>query len=270
MNSSRHTTNLPANLSTTETSFINLTTEMTTADSTMLENLLNTNSESLKSIEPTTATSTTEKSFNLSLTPTTSSVIQTTPVSTQLPEVTTSIYRNTSNRISFVPSTTTVSERQTTVTTVSERTTTTNVPQSTAVSVTISQETTDATNVTEFNHTEQSTHQTTILETNTTMEATKLALKQTTTDPFNNKSPFNIPRITYESRKNESYEKQTKPNSTEDLYDDGDTFWPVAMALTIGVPTIIVLAVTITVLYRRRTNKRRSLLEVYGADYQSM
>ncbi|KAK3583538.1 hypothetical protein CHS0354_026122 [Potamilus streckersoni] len=36
---------------------------------------------------------------------------------------------------------------------------------------------------------------------------------------------------------------------------DDDTYWPVAMALTIGIPSIIVLAVTITVLHRMRKSK---------------
>ncbi|KAL3866651.1 hypothetical protein ACJMK2_043934 [Sinanodonta woodiana] len=36
---------------------------------------------------------------------------------------------------------------------------------------------------------------------------------------------------------------------------DDDTYWPVAMALTIGIPSIIVFAVTITVLHRMRKSK---------------
>lgn len=73
-------------------------------------------------------------------------------------------------------------------------------------------------------------------------------------------------------------------NSTEELYNSTvdpsrlahtfaddfqsrDSFWPIALALTIGIPTIVVLAVTITVLYRGRLTKPRSLLAMYGQEY---
>ncbi|XP_045215389.2 uncharacterized protein LOC123565596 [Mercenaria mercenaria] len=52
-----------------------------------------------------------------------------------------------------------------------------------------------------------------------------------------------------------------------DDFESRDSFWPIALALTIGIPTIVVLAVTITVLYRRRIAKPRSLLSMYGQDY---
>jgi hypothetical protein len=54
---------------------------------------------------------------------------------------------------------------------------------------------------------------------------------------------------------------------THTLADDfqaPDSFWPIALALTISIPTIVVLAITIAVLYRRRIAKPRSLLSMYG------
>ncbi|KAL4228075.1 hypothetical protein ACF0H5_013510 [Mactra antiquata] len=58
---------------------------------------------------------------------------------------------------------------------------------------------------------------------------------------------------------------------SEDDFISRDSFWPIALALTIGIPTIIVMAVTITVLYRRRMSNPRSRMSVYaGHDYSTM
>ena len=57
---------------------------------------------------------------------------------------------------------------------------------------------------------------------------------------------------------------------TYDEFDAGDKLWPVGMALTIGLPTIIVLAVTITVLYKRQVAKPRSRMSFYGQNYAQM
>ena len=68
----------------------------------------------------------------------------------------------------------------------------------------------------------------------------------------------------------EIQQKIDKQTSSINEFDDyGDTFWPVAIALTIGVPTIIVRGITITLLNRRRMHKRRGLLKMPGADYQN-
>nr|XP_011433694.2 cell wall protein DAN4 isoform X1 [Crassostrea gigas] len=44
--------------------------------------------------------------------------------------------------------------------------------------------------------------------------------------------------------------------SEEPSQSDGDKYWPVAMAITIGVPSIIVIGVTISVINRKRTLER--------------
>ncbi|WAR00700.1 hypothetical protein MAR_025072 [Mya arenaria] len=46
-----------------------------------------------------------------------------------------------------------------------------------------------------------------------------------------------------------------------------DTFWPIAMALTIGIPAIAVFGVTIAVLYRNRLGKPRGLLAAFDDEY---
>ena len=94
--------------------------------------------------------------------------------------------------------------------------------------------------------------------------------KRPTTDPFNDNRPWNLRRSTHHPSGIGNGKRRTTTEPISANYDNGDTFWPVAMALTIGIPTIIVFAVTITVLYRRRMNKPRSLLGIYGTDYQSM
>lgn len=55
-----------------------------------------------------------------------------------------------------------------------------------------------------------------------------------------------------------------------DDFRSPDSFWPIAITLTIGIPTIVILAVTITVLYRGRLTKPKSVLAMYGQDYQTM
>ena len=100
---------------------------------------------------------------------------------------------------------------------------------------------------------------------------TKAVPQRPTTDPFSDNRPWNLRRSTHRPHGNvNGIGRRTTTELIYDDYDKGDTFWPVAMALTIGVPTIIVFAVTITVLYRRRMNKPRGLLGIYGTDYQSM
>lgn len=54
---------------------------------------------------------------------------------------------------------------------------------------------------------------------------------------------------------------------SEEDFDSRDAFWPIAMALTIGIPTIVVFGVTIAVLYKRRISKPRGLLSMYGQEY---
>lgn len=54
---------------------------------------------------------------------------------------------------------------------------------------------------------------------------------------------------------------------SEDDFESEDSFWPIAMALTIGIPTIIVLGVTIAVLYKKRMGKPRNLLSMFDQDY---
>uniref|UniRef100_K1PHG9 Uncharacterized protein n=1 Tax=Magallana gigas TaxID=29159 RepID=K1PHG9_MAGGI len=44
--------------------------------------------------------------------------------------------------------------------------------------------------------------------------------------------------------------------SEEPSQSDGDKYWPVAMAIAIGVPSIIVIGVTISVINRKRTLER--------------
>lgn len=54
---------------------------------------------------------------------------------------------------------------------------------------------------------------------------------------------------------------------SEDDFESQDSFWPIAVALTIGIPTIIVLGVTIAVLYKKRMGKPRNLLSMFDQDY---
>jgi hypothetical protein len=80
---------------------------------------------------------------------------------------------------------------------------------------------------------------------------------------------------TVENSTEESFNSTIDPNRLSFAFLDTDfrsrdSFWPIAMALTIGIPTIIVFAVTITVLYRGRLAKPRSLLSMYGQDYNQM
>lgn len=80
---------------------------------------------------------------------------------------------------------------------------------------------------------------------------------------------------TIENSTEENFNSTIDPNRLSFTFLDTDfrsrdSFWPIAMALTIGIPTIIVFAVTITVLYRGRLAKPRSLLSMYGQDYNQM
>lgn len=117
------------------------------------------------------------------------------------------------------------------------------------------------------------TAQTTIFfttEKNISLNNSTTVQKRPTTDPFNDNRPWNIHRSTNRPNGKESVERRTTSESNGYSYDKGDTFWPVATALTMGIPAIIVFAVTIAVLYRRRMNKPRGLLEMYGTDYQAI
>ena len=48
------------------------------------------------------------------------------------------------------------------------------------------------------------------------------------------------------------------PNKIHRLGDkEDDRFWPLAVALTIGIPTIIIIGVTISVMHRKRLGRRK-------------
>lgn len=71
-------------------------------------------------------------------------------------------------------------------------------------------------------------------------KSTTLFISQRTTPKFLSATPASMEQSTMEAF------------TTVPIQSDGDKYWPVAMAITIGVPAIIVIGVTISVMNRKR------------------
>ena len=71
-------------------------------------------------------------------------------------------------------------------------------------------------------------------------KSTTLFISQRTTPKFLSATPASMEQST------------TEAFTTVPIQSDGDKYWPVAMAITIGVPAIIVIGVTISVMNRKR------------------